>query len=104
MVAPGGGHRFWNAGNDELRCDCYVTPPDNFEYVLGATFESITPSGNGRLDPFDAGFLTRRYRSEFAMLAIPAPVQRFVFPVIEDMGRLLGKYEKYDDAPEPVLR
>lgn len=97
-------HRFWNAGEDELRCDCYVEPPDNFEYFLGAIFESTKQSGNGRPDPFDAAFLTRRYRSEFAMMAIPAPVQQFVFPVIEGMGRLLGKYDKYADAPEPVRR
>jgi hypothetical protein len=38
------------------------------------------------------------------MAEIPAPVQRFVFPVVVALGRLLGKYNKYADAPEPVRR
>jgi hypothetical protein len=38
------------------------------------------------------------------MLTIPAPVQRFVFPVLVAVGRLLGRYTRYADAPEPVRR
>ena len=46
----------------------------------------------------------RRYRSEFYMAEIPAVVQRVVFPVQVTVGRLLGKYERYADAPEPIRR
>jgi hypothetical protein len=49
-------------------------------------------------------FLTRRYRSEVAMLEIPALVQRLVFPVIVAVGRLLGRYARYANAPAPVRR
>jgi hypothetical protein len=38
------------------------------------------------------------------MLTIPAAVQRFVFPVLVAVGRLLGRYARYADAPEPVRR
>ena len=38
------------------------------------------------------------------MSQIPAPVQRLVFPVLVAVGRLLGKYKKYADAPKPVRR
>jgi hypothetical protein len=38
------------------------------------------------------------------MAVIPAVVQRLVFPVLVIVGRLLGKYRKYADAPEPVRR
>ena len=38
------------------------------------------------------------------MTELPAVVQRFVFPVLVMVGRALGKYEKYADAPEPVRR
>jgi hypothetical protein len=61
-------------------------------------------SGGVRPDPFDGAFLTRRYRSEFAMMEIPAAVQRFLFPLLVAVGTLLGKYRKYADAPEPVRR
>ena len=36
------------------------------------------------------------------MLAVPRLAQAILFPVIVLVGRLLGKYEKYADAPPPV--
>lgn len=95
-------HRFWNAGEDELRCTGYVEPADNFEYFLGHVFDSTRRNAGARPDPFDAAFLLRRYRSEFGMAAVPAAVQRLVFPVVVAVGTLLGRYRRYADAPEPV--
>ena len=100
----GEAHRFWNAGEDILRCKGYIEPADNAEYFLGAIFESQKRSGGSRPNLLDAAFLTRRYRSEFGMAGISAPVQRFVFPVLVAIGRLLGRYGKYADAPAPVRR
>ena len=101
---PGEAHRFWNAGEGDLRCAGYIEPADNAEYFLTEMFASMRRRGGGRPDPFDAAFLARRYRSEFGMPEIPAPVQRFVFPVLVAVGGLLGRYGKYADAPEPVRR
>ena len=38
------------------------------------------------------------------MVEIPAPVQNIVFPLQVALGRLLGKYDRYRDAPEPIRR
>jgi uncharacterized cupin superfamily protein len=100
----GEAHRFWNAGAENLRCKGYIEPADNIEYFLGAIYESQKQSRGPWPDPFDAAFLTRRYRSEFSLVEIPAPVQRFVFPIQVAIGTLLGRYKKYADAPEPVRR
>lgn len=43
-----------------------------------------------------------RYRSEYAMLELPAFVRRVVIPIAYVVGRALGMYKKYGDAPEPV--
>jgi quercetin dioxygenase-like cupin family protein len=104
VFEPGEAHKFWNAGEDELRGTGYVEPADNLEYFLTALYDSMRRNGGKRPDPFEAAFLARRFRSEFGMAEIPAPVQRLVFPVLTFVGRLLGKYEKYADAPEPVRR
>jgi mannose-6-phosphate isomerase-like protein (cupin superfamily) len=104
VFAPGEPHRFWNPGEEDLRVSGYVEPADNVEYYLEAIYESLRENGGGRPGPFDAAFLARRYRSEFGMTEIPAPVQRFVFPVLVAVGRLLAKYGKYADAPEPIRR
>ena len=102
--APGEPHRFWNAGDGELRCTGHIEPADNVEYVLTAIFESAKRTGRGRPDVFDAAFLMTRYRSEYAMLEIPRMVQRYLFPVLVAVGALLGRYRKYADAPPPVRR
>jgi len=60
-------------------------------------------SGRKRPGFFDAAFLLTRYRSERRMFDIPAVVQWVVFSVLLAAGTLLGKYDKFKDAPEPVL-
>lgn len=101
---PGEPHRFWNAGEGELRCTGYIEPADNVEYFLTELYASTRRSGGKRPDPFEAAFLIRRYRSEFAMVDIPAAVQRFLIPLQVTLGRLLGRYRRYADAPAPVRR
>jgi quercetin dioxygenase-like cupin family protein len=95
-------HRWWNAGSTELHVTGVVKPPLNFEYFLTGIFESMAGNGGQRPNPFDGAFLTHHYQSEFAMLAIPAPVQKIVFPILRVIGGVLGKYKKYADAPPPV--
>jgi quercetin dioxygenase-like cupin family protein len=104
VFAAGEAHRFWNAGDEDLRCAAYIEPADNVEYFLTEIFASTKRQGGTRPGLLDAAFLTRRYRSEFAMLEIPAAVQRFIFPVQVAVGRLLGRYARFADAPEPVRR
>lgn len=101
---PGEAHRFWNAGDTELHCVGWIEPPDNVEYFLSALYDSQRRSGGGRPNPLEAAFLVTRYRSEFAMVEIPALVQRLVFPVLVAIGKLMGRYDRYADAPRPVTR
>jgi quercetin dioxygenase-like cupin family protein len=97
-------HKFWNADEQDLKCRGYVVPADNVEYFLTQLYDSSKRHGGGRPDAFDAAFLITRYRSEFSMVEIPAFVQRLLFPLQVAVGRLLGRYRKYDDAPAPVRR
>jgi quercetin dioxygenase-like cupin family protein len=101
--APGEMHSFRNAGDDELVCSGYVRPPDNIEYFLTKIYESTRANGGKRPRMFDAAYLLTRYRSEFGM-AVPAPVERFVFPVVVAVGRLFGRDKRFAGAPEPVRR
>lgn len=72
VVFPAGqAHRFWNAGEDELRCSAYIKPVGNAEYFLAALFASQKSNGGRRPALLDLAFLTRRYRSEYRMVEIP---------------------------------
>ena len=101
--APGVEHRFWNAGEDTLLIEGEVSPPDNLEYFLTSVYASVKAHG-GRPGAFDGAFLLTRYRSEFAMTSIPAPVRRFVLPLQLFLGKLLRRYDDFADAPAPVRR
>jgi quercetin dioxygenase-like cupin family protein len=102
VFKAGEAHRFWNDGDSDLRCRGYVRPPDNIEYFLTEIYASQRRSGGHRPDLFDIAFLTWRYRSEFAMVEIPAFVRYVVVPIQVLIGRVLGKYTRYADAPPPV--
>jgi len=100
----GDAHKFWNAGDGPLRCRGYVTPPLNVEYFLTMLYDSVKRSGGHRPGMFDAAYLLTRYGSEFGMLEIPRPVQRIMFPILNSVGKLLGKHRRYAGAPEPIRR
>jgi len=104
IFAAGDAHRFWNAGDAPLRCRGYIEPADNVEYFLGEVFASARRRGGRRPDPLDAAFLAHRYRREFTLLEIPAPIRTFILPLQVALGTLLGRYRKYAGAPEPVGR
>jgi mannose-6-phosphate isomerase-like protein (cupin superfamily) len=102
VVWPAGmPHKWWNAGDDELYSIGWCRPPDNIEFYLGTLFTSAKEHG-GRPGLFDAAFLATRYRTEFALLEIPAIVTRIVLPLVYTLGRILGKYRKFADAPPPM--
>jgi len=100
--AAGDAHRFWNAGDGILRCNAFIEPAGNVEFFLGSLFESQRRNGGRRPSLFDIAWLCHTYRSEFTMLAVPTAVQRMLFPVVIGIGRLLGKYDRYADAPIPM--
>lgn len=100
--AAGDAHRFWNVGVDVLVCTGIVRPPLNIEYFLAEVFASTSRNGGNRPGIFDAAYLSHRYRSEFEILEVPAPVRRLVFPVIVAVGKLLGRHRRFAGAPEPV--
>jgi quercetin dioxygenase-like cupin family protein len=104
VVWPAGTpHKWWNAGSDELQMTGWCTPPDNIEFFLTTLFTSTKENGGTRPRLFDAAFLVTRYRSEFALLDLPAAVQNIVIPIVYAAGTVLGKYNKFKDAPAPIL-
>src|SRR5215212_1068442 len=101
MIKAGVPHKFWNAGDDVLKCKGYITPPENFVYFLTELYKSINEN-KGRPGIYDGAFLLNRYKAEFGMLEIPPFVQKVIFPVVLFIGRLTGKNKKYSNAPIPV--
>lgn len=98
LFKAGVPHKFWNAGSDILHCTGYISPAGNLAYFLTQLFQSSNEN-SGRPGIFDAAFLLDRYKSEFGMLEIPPFVQKSVFPLVLMVGKVIGKYNKFKDAP-----
>jgi quercetin dioxygenase-like cupin family protein len=103
VVWPAGtAHKWWNAGTDELHMTGWCRPPGNIEFFLGTLFASTKANGGSGPGLFDAAFLVTRYRTEFALVEMPAAVRHIVIPVVYFVGTVLGKYKKFNDAPAPI--
>ena len=97
----GVAHRFWNAGEGELVIVGEAQTPLNMEWFLSAVYASAAANG-GRPSAFDGAYLATRYHDEFEITAVPVPVRRFALPIVALIGRVLGRYGHFADAPTPV--
>lgn len=97
-------HRFWNAGNDILNCKGWIKPANSIVFFLTALYDAQNKSGNAQPEKFDAAYLMTRYKNEYDIPGIPGFVKKIIIPITYRVGQLLGKYKKFEDAPEPVKK
>lgn len=95
-------HRFWNAGKSQLKCEGWLKPANTTDYFLTALYNSINKAGKPEGDPFDGAYLITRYASEYDVDVIPGFVKKVIMPITVSIGKMLGKYPHFKDAPEPL--
>ena len=95
-------HRFWNAGDNTLHCVGWVKPVNTIVFFLSAIYAAQNKSGKPQPEKFDGAYLLTRYRSEYDLPEIPTFVKKVILPATYFFGRLLGKYNHFKDAPEPM--
>ena len=95
-------HRFRNAGQEVLHCKGWVKPAHNFVFYLSSVFAAQNKSGKAQPEKFDGAFLIKRYASEFELHGIPLFVKKVIIPATYYLGRLLGKYKHFKQAPVAV--
>ena len=95
-------HRFWNAGEDILECSGWIKPANSLDFFLTNVYNAMNKSGSPQGDPFDMAFLITRYKREYDMLVIPPFVKKVIMPMTVWVGKILGKYKHFKDAPQPL--
>lgn len=95
-------HRFWNAGEEELHCIGWIKPANSIVFFLSALYNAQNASGTERPEAFDGAWLMTRYKNEYDLPELPSFVKHVVFPFTTLIGRILGKYKKFDNAPKPL--
>ncbi len=95
-------HRFWNAGEDELVTTGWVKPANSIIFFLTTLYAAQKKSGKGRPEAFDAAYLMTRYKYEYGLPELPTIVKKVIMPITYFIGKLMGKYNKFEGAPEPL--
>ncbi|RNI24966.1 cupin domain-containing protein [Rufibacter latericius] len=102
LFRRGTPHRFWNAGQEILNCRGWVKPANTIVFYLSAIYAAQNKSGKAQPETFDGAYLLTRYSKEYDLPEIPWLVKKIVLPLIYLVGKALGKYKHFRDAPEPV--
>jgi quercetin dioxygenase-like cupin family protein len=95
-------HKFWNAGEYDLKISGWVKPANSIIFFLSALYAAQKKSGSGRPEAFDAAYLMVRYKNEYALPELPSFVKKVIMPIMFQIGKLLGKYKKFEAAPIPL--
>src|SRR3954451_10626718 len=103
VVGPGTPHKFWNAGEDEVRFVCEVRPALQFESLLETMF-SLAVDGKtnrkGMPNPFRLAVIARAHFDTVRLPQPPARIQRAGLALGAPFGRALGYGPTY--APEVI--
>ncbi len=107
-VRRGTWHRWWNAGDGEVRLRARVEPALRFEEAI-AVMWGLCADGHtdaeGRPSPLLGALLATRYRAEIRFRQPPQIVQRAVLPALAALARRRGlertieRYLDFDSHP-----
>jgi quercetin dioxygenase-like cupin family protein len=92
-VEPGTRHRFWNAGDDEVRFLCEVRPALEFESLIETMF-TLAAGGKtnrkGMPNPLRLAVIAKAHFDTVRLPFPPAWLQRAALAVGAPLGRVLG--------------
>jgi quercetin dioxygenase-like cupin family protein len=95
-------HRFWAEGNEVLHCKAWIQPANTLVFFLSSVYAAQTKTGTAKPEAFDAAYLLTRYAAEYDLVGIPWFVKKFILPATYQVGKLLGKYKHFKNAPAPL--
>jgi mannose-6-phosphate isomerase-like protein (cupin superfamily) len=102
VVEPGTAHKFWNAGEEEVRFLCTVTPALQFERLI-ATMYSLAADGKtnkkGMPNPVRLAAIARHHFDDVRLPFPPAWMQRAGLAMGAPAAKLVGYGATYDPIP-----
>jgi quercetin dioxygenase-like cupin family protein len=95
-VSPGTPHRFWNAGETDVRFLCEVRPALEFESLIETMFTLAAEGRTNRRglpNPLRLAVIARAHFDTVRLPFPPAAVQRAALAIGAPLGRALGYRE-----------
>ena len=104
-VPAGTPHRFWNAGNEEVRFRCEIRPALQFERLIETMFALAADGKTNRKGMPNPLRLAVIARAHFDVVRLPFPpafAQRWGLALGAPLGRLFGYGPTYVRTAEPL--
>jgi mannose-6-phosphate isomerase-like protein (cupin superfamily) len=104
-IPAGTPHRFWNAGEDEVRFRCEVRPALEFERLIETMFALAADGKTNRKGMPNPLRLAVIARAHFDVVRLPFPpafMQRLGLALGAPLGRLLGYASTYERTGQPL--
>jgi mannose-6-phosphate isomerase-like protein (cupin superfamily) len=108
-VDPQTPHKFWNAGDDEVRFVCTVTPALRFERLI-ATMYTLAADGKtnkkGMPNPVRLAVIANHHFDDVRLPLVPQLLQKAALMLGAPVGKALGFTAEYDPIPgelEPAV-
>ena len=100
-VEPGMPHKFWNAGDDEVRFICTVTPALQFERLI-KTMYLLAAAGKtnrkGMPNPLRLAPIANHHFDDVRLPLIPQSLQKLGLVLGAPAGRILGYGPTFDEG------
>jgi mannose-6-phosphate isomerase-like protein (cupin superfamily) len=102
VVEPGTPHKFWNAGDEEVRFVCTVTPALQFERLI-ATMYGLAAAGKtnkkGMPNPVRLAVIANHHFDDVRLPGVPQWLQKTGLVLGAPFGRLVGYAATFDKTP-----
>ena len=102
LIDPGTPHKFWNAGEGEVRFICTVTPAVQFERLI-ATMYSLAAAGKtnrkGMPNPIRLAVIANHHFDDVRLPVVPHKLQKLALVLGAPVGRLAGYSATFDPTP-----
>ncbi len=79
-----------------------MKPANTAAFFLTSIYAAQKKPGKAQPEQFDGAYLMSRYASEYDLPEVPTFVKKIIVPITYMIGKLLGKYKHFQDAPDPV--
>ena len=92
-IRPGSWHRWWNAGEGEVRTRSRIEPALRFQEMILAIWGLCSDghtNAKGQPSPLLGALFATRYRDEIRFRPPPQVVQRLLFPSLAALARRRG--------------
>jgi quercetin dioxygenase-like cupin family protein len=105
-IRPGTSHKFWNAGDDELRFVAEVSPALQFESLIETMFALAVDGKTNRKgmpNPLRLAVIANHHFDVVRLPLIPAALQKAALACGGPLGRLVGFGPVYEPAGEAAF-